>query len=55
MVFNAVRVSVLLFSLFSTLMMGQSAKDELQPGRHQNLLFFRIANNLTVSIFGLCL
>jgi alpha-L-fucosidase 2 len=43
MVFNAVRVSVLLFSLFSTLMMGQSAKDELQPGRHQNLSFEELA------------
>ena len=43
MVFNAVRVSVLLFSLFSTLMMGQSSKDELQPGRHQNLLFEELA------------
>jgi alpha-L-fucosidase 2 len=43
MVFNAVRVSVLLFSLFSTLMMGQSAKDELQPARHQNLLFEELA------------
>ena len=43
MVFNAVRLSVLLFSLFSTLMMGQSAKDELQPGRHQNLSFEELA------------
>ena len=43
MVFNAVRVSVLLFSLFSTLMMGQSSKDELQPGRHQNLSFEELA------------
>ena len=40
MVFNAVRVSVL---LFSTLMMGQSAKDELQPARHQNLSFEELA------------
>ena len=44
MVFNAVRLSVLLFSLFSTLMMGQSSKDELQPGRHQNLSFEELAN-----------
>jgi alpha-L-fucosidase 2 len=43
MVFNAVRLSVLLFSLFSTLMMGQSSKDELQPGRHQNLSFEELA------------
>ena len=43
MVFNAVRLSVLLFSIFSTLMMGQSAKDELQPARHQNLLFEELA------------
>ena len=43
MVFNAERLSVLLFFLFSTLMMGQNAMDELQPGRHQNLLFEELA------------
>ena len=43
MVFNAGRLSVVLFFLFPTLMMGQNAMDELQPGRHQNLLFEELA------------
>ena len=43
MVYNAERLSVLLFFLFSTLMMGQNAMDELKPGRHQNLLFEELA------------
>ena len=43
MVFNAERVLVLLFSFFSSLMMGQNGKDELQPARHQNLLFEELA------------
>jgi len=43
MVFNAESALVLLFSFFSTLMMGQHGKDELQPARHQNLLFEELA------------
>ncbi|MFN6063063.1 MAG: hypothetical protein ACK49K_07220, partial [Bacteroidota bacterium] len=43
MVYNAERLSVVLFFLFSTLMIGQNAMDELQPGRHQNLLFEELA------------